>query len=76
VKKKRRTYFSGKDPRSVAAAALYIACLENSEQKKGHFGFIGLVTQKNIADAAGLTEVTIRNRLRDLEKILGIKISK
>ena len=74
VKKKRRTYFSGKDPRSVAAAALYFACCENNEMIKGCSGFRKPVTQREIAETARLTEVTIRNRIRDLEKILGIKI--
>jgi len=76
VKKKGPAYLSGKDPRSIAAAALYFACLENNERIKGRFGLMRPVTQKGIADAAGLTEVTIRNRARDLEKILGIKIPK
>jgi len=50
----------GKDPRGLAAAALYIACLENDEKR----------TQKMIADEAGVTEVTIRNRYKDLKEIL------
>ena len=47
----------GKDPRGMAAAALYMACKVNDEG----------VTQKDIAYAAGTTEVTLRNRLRDLK---------
>ena len=47
----------GKDPRGMAAAALYMACKANDEG----------VTQKDIAYAAGTTEVTLRNRLRDLK---------
>ena len=47
----------GKDPRGIAAAALYMAC---KAQKEG-------CTQKDVSDAAGTTEVTLRNRLRDLE---------
>jgi transcription initiation factor TFIIB len=49
----------GKDPRGMAAAALYMACKANDEG----------VTQKDIAYAAGTTEVTLRNRLRDLERL-------
>lgn len=46
----------GKDPRGVAAAILYIACqLKNKK-----------VTQKMIADAANITEVTLRNRKKEL----------
>jgi len=71
---KAKKIHAGKDRRGLAAAALYIACSENNEQKKGPYGFMGPVTQKNIADAAGVTEVTVRNRYKELEKKLGIKI--
>jgi transcription initiation factor TFIIB len=47
----------GKDPRGLAAAALYMACLENDDRR----------IQKEVAQAAGTTEVTLRNRLRGLE---------
>jgi len=50
----------GKDPRGIAAAALYMACKANDEKR----------TQKDIAKAAGTTEVTLRNRLRDLENVV------
>jgi transcription initiation factor TFIIB len=49
----------GKDPRSMTAAALYMASKANDD--------VG--TQKSIAEAAGITEVTLRNRLRDLENL-------
>jgi transcription initiation factor TFIIB len=51
---------SGKDPRGMAAAALYKACLETSDRR----------VQKEVAEAAGTTEVTLRNRLRGLEALL------
>ncbi len=51
---------SGKDPRGFATAALYMACLENDDKR----------IQKDVAAAAGTTEVTLRNRLRGLEKVL------
>ena len=41
---------------SLAAAALYLSCIKNSEN----------MTQQNIADAANVTEVTIRNRCKAL----------
>ena len=47
----------GKDPRSMSAAALYLACKSNHER----------VTQKRVADAAGISTVSMRNRLRELE---------
>jgi len=51
---------AGKDPMGLAAAALYIACLQNNEKK----------TQKDIAEAAGVTEVTVRNRYKTLKRQL------
>jgi transcription initiation factor TFIIB len=56
VAKKKRV-LAGKDPMGLAAAALYIACLQNGEK----------ITQKDIAEAAGVTEVTIRNRYKALK---------
>ncbi len=47
----------GKDPRSMATAALYMACKINKRK----------VTQKKLADAAGISTVSLRNRLRELE---------
>jgi len=55
---------AGKDPMGLAAAALYIACVMNDEKR----------TQKRIADAAGVTEVTIRNRYKGLKEALGLEI--
>jgi len=62
AKEKRAT--AGKDPMGLAAAALYIACLQNEEKK----------TQKEIAEAAGVTEVTVRNRYKTLTERLDLKI--
>jgi transcription initiation factor TFIIB len=50
---------SGKDPKGVAAAALYKACLEKNDKR----------VQKQVAMAAGTTEVTLRNRLRGFETL-------
>ncbi|NLB75179.1 MAG: transcription initiation factor IIB [Crenarchaeota archaeon] len=55
---------TGKDPMGIAAAVLYIGCLQNNEKK----------TQKEIADASGVTEVTVRNRYKALQKELGLVI--
>lgn len=52
----------GKDPMGLAAAALYLACRMNGESR----------TQKDIAVAAGVTEVTIRNRYKELERSLDL----
>lgn len=55
---------AGKAPTGLAAAALYIACKQNNDK----------CTQKDIAYAAGVTEVTIRNRYKGLLKGLDLKI--
>lgn len=55
---------AGKDPMGLAAAALYIACLQSSEKK----------TQKDIAEAAGVTEVTVRNRYKTLKTQLNLEV--
>jgi len=54
----------GKDTNGLVAASIYIACLLNKEKRP----------QKEIAKATGITEVTIRNRYKDLIKQLNIKI--
>jgi transcription initiation factor TFIIB len=47
---------AGKDPMGLAAAVLYISCLKTGENK----------TQRDIADAACVTDVTIRNRYKSI----------
>ncbi len=54
---------SGKGPIGVAAAALYIAAVLQGEKK----------TQREVADIIGVTEVTIRNRYKEMIDALGIK---
>jgi transcription initiation factor TFIIB len=61
---KKKHAASGKDPMGLAAAALYIACLQNDEKK----------TQKDIAEAAGVTEVTVRNRYKSLKRRLRLEL--
>ena len=53
---------AGKDPMGLAAAALYVACVTNGENK----------TQRDVAEAAGVTEVTIRNRYKGLKISLSL----
>ena len=48
---------AGKDPMGLAAASLYLACVAQNED----------ITQRIIAEAAGVTEVTIRNRFKGLK---------
>ncbi len=50
-------------PAGIAAAALYVSALLNDEKK----------TQREVADVAGITEVTIRNRYKELLDRLGLE---
>lgn len=59
-KAEKENALAGKDPMGLAASALYLASLNVGEQR----------TQKKIADAAGITEVTVRNRCKSLKTIL------
>ncbi len=61
----KKGLISGRGPTGVAAAALYIASAMHGEKR----------TQKEVADVAGVTEVTIRNRYRELKKELGLKVN-
>ena len=49
---------AGKDPMGIAATVLYLSCLKTGEHR----------SQIDIAKAAGVTEVTVRNRFKDLKK--------
>ena len=51
---------AGKDPMGIAAASLYLACITTGEIK----------SQKEISNASGITEVTIRNRCVGLRKMI------
>ena len=48
---------AGKKPMGLAATVLYLSCLKTGED----------TTQIQMADAAGVTEVTVRNLLRELK---------
>ena len=55
---------SGKDPKGLCAGAIYLACkLKNKE-----------VTQQQIVQAIGVTEVTLRSRYKELKNKLKISI--
>lgn len=62
-KAKKHDITSGKGPTGVAAAAIYIACVLVGEKR----------TQREVADIVGVTEVTIRNRYKELVEKLGIE---
>ncbi len=54
----KRQESSGKDPMGLAAAALYFSCVINGVS----------VTQRDLAEAANVTEVTVRNRFKTLKE--------
>ncbi len=55
---------SGKGPMGTSAAALYIASIQEGERR----------TQKEVAEVAKVTEVTVRNRYKEFEKKLGLQV--
>ncbi|MFZ0513780.1 MAG: TFIIB-type zinc ribbon-containing protein [Candidatus Nitrosopolaris sp.] len=56
----REEISAGKDPMGLAASVLYLSGIKNGET----------ITQSNIAEAAGVTEVTVRNRAKELRNKL------
>ncbi|PIN68724.1 hypothetical protein COV93_08395 [Candidatus Woesearchaeota archaeon CG11_big_fil_rev_8_21_14_0_20_43_8] len=54
---------SGRGPTGIAAAALYVSALIFGEKR----------TQREVADIAGVTEVTIRNRYKELLEKLDLE---
>jgi transcription initiation factor TFIIB len=54
---------SGKSPKGVAAASIYVSSLLNAERK----------TQSKISEISGVTEVTIRNRYKERVKALALE---
>jgi transcription initiation factor TFIIB len=62
---KERYVTMGKDPGGIAGAAIYIAGILEDDRR----------TQREIAQVSRITEVTIRNRYKELVRVLGIKIN-
>ena len=62
VKAEEARISAGKDPMGLSASALYVACTLEGEK----------MVQRELALAAGVTEVTIRNRYKGLKLALGI----
>ena len=62
IEAQRRGISVGKDPMGIAASVLYLAGQATGEYK----------TQSEIAGAAGVTEITVRNRSRELKSRLGL----
>lgn len=54
----------GKDPSGMAAASIYVSAILEGEKR----------TQREVANVAKITEVTVRNRYKELIKLLNLKI--
>ncbi|MBD3406891.1 MAG: transcription initiation factor IIB [Candidatus Lokiarchaeota archaeon] len=63
--KSQHGLITGRDPRGLAAAAIYIASILVDNR----------VTQREIASCAGVTEVTVRNRYKELVNALEITMA-
>ncbi|HEX2014767.1 MAG TPA: transcription initiation factor IIB [Nitrososphaera sp.] len=61
---RKKNILVGKDPTGMAASILYLVNLTSKSPR----------TQGEIASAAGVTEVTVRNRSKELRKKLGIAL--
>lgn len=57
-------YHTGKNPKGMAASALYVACKKFGEK----------CTQKSLSDAAGVSSLTIRKRSKGLQKEVDVDI--
>ncbi len=55
---------SGKDPKGIVAGAIYLACRMKGLE----------LTQKDISEVVGVTEVTLRSRYKELSTKLKIKV--
>lgn len=53
---------SGRSPTGLAASAIYVASHDQGHPR----------TQKRVSEVSGVTEVTIRNRARELSTLLGV----
>jgi len=60
ILKKSRSFSAGKHPVAQAASALYISCLINGEE----------LSQRAFAESAGVSAVTIRNRVAQIKNNL------
>ncbi len=55
---------AGKDPTGLAAATLYISSIQEGERR----------TQREIAAVARVTEVTVRNRYKEMVRVLNLEV--
>jgi transcription initiation factor TFIIB len=65
---RKKNILAGKDPIGMAASILYLVNHRDGQKSPR--------TQADIARAAGVTEVTVRNRSKDLKKKLGMDLGR
>ncbi|MFX1573660.1 MAG: transcription initiation factor IIB family protein [Promethearchaeota archaeon] len=58
--KRKGLKFSGKDPKGIAAASLYLSSKQSNEFR----------TQKQICDVANVSEITLRMRLKEIVSLI------
>jgi transcription initiation factor TFIIB len=63
-KARRIGILGGKDPSGMAAASIYVSAILEGEKR----------TQREVANVAKITEVTVRNRYKELIKVLNLKV--
>lgn len=56
---KKKNHLAGKDPTGLAAAAIYLAANSNNEK----------ISQKHLEVNSGVSQVTIRNRCKELKNL-------
>ena len=59
---KEKQVIAGKKPDAVAATVIYMACIKNNEN----------VSQQKISEISGITNVTIRSRLKEFTKYVDL----
>jgi transcription initiation factor TFIIB len=55
---------SGKDPKGICGGAIYLACRSRNIN----------ITQKELAETIGVTEVTLRSRYKEMKKLFNIAL--
>ena len=55
---KEKQVVAGKKPDAVAATVIYMACIKNNQN----------ISQHDVSEISGITQVTIRNRLKEFTK--------
>ncbi|MFO8110520.1 MAG: transcription initiation factor IIB [Thermoplasmata archaeon] len=63
-KAEKAELISGKGPTGLAAASIYIASIQENQRR----------TQREVADVAAVTEVTVRNRYKELVDVLNLEV--